>query len=107
MKKKEFFRKRNILFSFKMDKENLDPEYLFYERDKSHNSSFYKQTPGVCTNTREELASILKTTESVNSQEVSSTDADRTTNKPRSTNPKKTTTHKPKENNQQTQTNRS
>ena len=64
-----------------MEKENVDPDYLFYERDKSHNSSFYKKTPGVCTNTREELQAILRNTDSVSTQEVYSGDNVKTCNK--------------------------
>ena len=45
-----------------MEKENSDPDWEFYRRDKSHASSYYKQTPGVCTNTRQELSQILRTT---------------------------------------------
>ena len=45
------------------DKENKDPEYVFFDRDKSHNTSFYKKTPGVCTNTKMELQKIPRTTE--------------------------------------------
>ena len=55
----------NVSFYFrKMDKENYDPdpEWKYYDRDKSHNSSFYGKTPGVCTNTNMELRQILRTT---------------------------------------------
>ena len=45
-----------------MEKENSDPDWEFYRRGKSHASSYYKQTPGVCTNTRQELSQILRTT---------------------------------------------
>ena len=52
------------LYFRKMDKENYDPdpEWKYYDRDKSHNSSFYGKTPGVCTNTNMELRQILRTT---------------------------------------------
>ena len=47
-----------------MNKENYDPDpdWNYYSREKSHNSSFYGKTPGVCTNTRMELQQILRTT---------------------------------------------
>ena len=44
-----------------MDKDK-DSEYQFFNRDKSHNSAYYKQITGVSSNTREELQNILKTT---------------------------------------------
>ena len=49
-----------------MNKENKDPDpdYVFFDRNKSHNSAYYKQTPGVCTNTKMELRRILRTTNS-------------------------------------------
>jgi hypothetical protein len=40
-----------------------DPDYSFFSRDKSHNISFYKQTPGVCTSSKQELNLLLRTTE--------------------------------------------
>jgi hypothetical protein len=49
--------------TFNMDKENIDPDYVYYDRNKSHNSYYYNQTPGVCTNTKMELKSILRTTD--------------------------------------------
>ena len=49
-----------------MDKENKDPDWVFYSRDKSHESSFYGKTPGVCTNTKMELEQILTNTASRN-----------------------------------------
>ena len=39
-----------------------DPDFEFYNWDKSHNNKFYKQTPGVCTTSKQELQSILNTT---------------------------------------------
>jgi hypothetical protein len=42
--------------------QNSDPDYEFYNFDKSHNSAFYKQTPGVCTTKKDELQAILRTT---------------------------------------------
>ena len=39
-----------------------DSEFVFYNRDKSHNTSFYKKTPGVCTSSKQELESISRTT---------------------------------------------
>ena len=45
------------------NKENKDPDYVFFDREKSHNKSFYQKTPGVCTNTKMELQKILRTTE--------------------------------------------
>ena len=45
------------------NKENKDPDYVFFDREKSHNSSFYNKTPGVCTSTKMELEKILRTTE--------------------------------------------
>ena len=42
--------------------QNSDPDYEFYSFEKSHNSAFYKQTPGVCTTTKGELQAILRTT---------------------------------------------
>ena len=44
-----------------MDKDK-DSEYQFFNRDKSHNSAYYKQITRVSSNTREELQNILKTT---------------------------------------------
>ena len=49
-----------------MDKENKDPDWVFYSRDKSHESSFYGKTSGVCTNTKMELEQILRNTASRN-----------------------------------------
>ena len=39
-----------------------DSEFVFYNRDKSHNTSFYKKTPGVCTGSKQALESIFRTT---------------------------------------------
>ena len=47
-----------------MNKENRDPDYVFFDRDKSHNTSHYKKVPGVCTNSKMELNRILRTTAS-------------------------------------------
>ena len=57
-------KKLTSLYFRKMNKENFDPDpdWNYYNRDKSHNSSFYGKTPGVCTNTKMELCQILRTT---------------------------------------------
>ena len=40
-----------------------DPDFEYYNWDKkSHNSKFYKKTPGVCTTVKDELQAILRTT---------------------------------------------
>ena len=62
-----------------MDKENLDPDFAYYDRGKSHISKFYKQTPGVCTNTRMELQSILRNTEENSTTEPQTSKSSRTT----------------------------
>ena len=46
--------------SDKMDKENIDPDYVLFDRNKSHNTAFYKNIPGVFTSEKEELSNLLK-----------------------------------------------
>ena len=45
-----------------VSKKKKDPDYEYYKWEKSHNSKFYKKTPGVLTTTKEELQCILRTT---------------------------------------------
>ena len=39
-----------------------DPDFKYYNWEKSHNSKFYKKTPGVCTTVKDELQAIFRTT---------------------------------------------
>ena len=41
-----------------------DPDYAFYDWNKSHNVAYYKQTPGVFTSTKLELQAMLRSKES-------------------------------------------
>ena len=45
-----------------VSKKKKDPDYEYYKWEKSHNSKFYKKTPGVLTTSKEELQLILRTT---------------------------------------------
>ena len=42
-----------------------DSDYVYYDWKKSHNSAFYKKTPGVKTTVKEELMELCKATDPV------------------------------------------
>ena len=46
----------------KGEKRDKDPDFVYFDRAKSHNTAFYGITQGVCTNTRMELQKIERTT---------------------------------------------
>ena len=53
-------------------KKKEDPDFSFFNRKKSHNTGYYKKTPGVKTSCKEKLESILSTTFPAQNQESDS-----------------------------------
>ena len=45
----------------KNKKDEDDPDFVYFDRAKSHNNAFYRKTEGVCTNNRMELEKIKRT----------------------------------------------
>ena len=59
-----------------MSRADDDPDFVFFDRDKSHNSSYYNNVPGVKTSERSELLGIRERNVRFSSVDFESEDSD-------------------------------